>query len=343
MKNNPLKKSVKYCLQHVAARLGPQSRRHHSPQLLVLMYHRILPKLDERAQFEEPGMIVTPESFSLHLEILNKRFTFVRLSEWIKKKNNGSRLPAMACAITFDDGWADNYEFAYPLLQENSIPATIFLVSELVGTSHRFWPERLARLIVSISSEPKKYQSHPVLPWIMELSKTDRIQDIDQTNEGISQIISRAKEMNDEDIHARLDSIEHELGFNSFDSKPSLLNWNQLSEMTNSGLIDAGSHTCRHIRLNADTSDAVLQQEIITSKKQIERHTGHTVTSFCFPNGDYSPQALAMAREHYACAVTTCPGWNTAKTDNYLLRRFNIHEDVTSDKTAFLARISGWL
>ena len=343
MVNNPVKKTVKYCLQHVAARLGPQSRRHNRPQLLVLMYHRILPKPDRRTQFEEPGMIVTPESFSLHLEILKNRFTMVRLSEWIEKKNNGSRLPAMACAITFDDGWADNYEFAYPLLQEHSIPATIFLVSDMIGTSYRFWPERLARLIISITSEPVKYQSHPALPWIMQLCKTDRIHDTPKTSDDFSHIISRAKALTDEDIHARLDSIEQELGFNNNDSESSLLNWNQLSEMIDSGLVEAGSHTCRHIRLNPDTSDAVLQQEIINSKNQIEGHTGQTVTSFCFPNGDYSPQALAMVREHYACAVTTCPGWNTAKTDNYLLRRLGIHEDVTSNKTAFLARISGWL
>jgi peptidoglycan/xylan/chitin deacetylase (PgdA/CDA1 family) len=343
MKRNPAKKVARYCLQHAAARLGPQSRKHRSPQLLVLMYHRILPKEDQRARFEEPGMMVTPESFSLHLEILKRRFSLVQLSEWIERKQNGSQLPPMACAITFDDGWADNYEFAYPLLQKHSTPATIFMVSGMTGTTYSFWPERLARLIISLTGKPHQFQSHPALTWVRELCKTDQVHEVSHTTDGLSQIISRAKVLTDMEINSRLDCIGQELGLNDNETMASLLNWDQLSEMTSSGLVEPGSHTCHHTRLTAQVSGQILESEIIDSKLEIERRTGMPVKTFCYPNGDYTPRALALVKSHYSSAVTTMSGWNSTSSDNHLLHRIGIHDDVANSKTSFLSRISGWV
>lgn len=343
MANYTIKHIIKRAIQIIAAKFGPHTRMSPSPQLLVLMFHRILPLTDERILFEEPGMIVTPETFKMNLEAIIEFFEIVKLSEWIENKEKGIPLPAKACAITFDDGWADNYEFAYPILHEMNIPATIFLVSDMIGTKSMFWPERLARTIHSITLNQPQQWTNPLLDWIRAAPTDFSYSTKAPSREELSQIIAHAKQFSDKDIHKRLDEIELEIGLPDLPENPSLLNWKQVKKMTESGLIEAGSHTCHHVRLNDQISVDIMTKEILKSKVQIEDQISLPVKTFCFPNGDYSPLALELVKNNYIGAVTTERGWNTSNCENDRLHRMGIHEDVATDKTAFLSRISGWI
>ncbi len=343
MKNNRLKNIVKSSLQKAAAHLGPHARSARQPQLLILMYHRILPANDERIKLEEPGMYVTPETFKKNIETLRPFFKFVKLSEWLDKKQKNLPLPAKACAITFDDGWADNYEFAYPVLQGMGVPATIFIVSDMIGTNTQFWPERLASIATSISTEQPDKWSIPELKWL-RCAKTDyKFLKCAPSTEEITQLITHAKQLSDQEINIHLDRIKSKLGLKYTSCNPALLSWPQIKEMVNSDLIEAGSHTCHHIRLGNQTPIEIIKKEIVRSKQTIEKQLGKPTTIFCFPNGDYSETALELVRQYYSAAVTTSKGWNSIKSNEYLLNRIGVHEDIAKNRTAFLARISGWL
>ena len=330
----PLKHISKRSIQHIAANFGQHTRLSKEPQLLILMYHRILPEQDSRAKLEEPGMMVTPETFRMHMRLIKQHFDVLSLSQWIKRKHNGETLPARCCAITFDDGWADNYEFAYPILQEFNLPATIFLVSDMMGKNQLFWPERLARLLTDIALTCPEQWDHPSLDWIKNNTLSYEFTTIPPDQEQLSEIINQVKELQDDEIHDRINTIETELQLDN-KSPPSLLNWQQMAEMCASGLIEAGSHTCHHIRLTAGQNEETLKQEIIQSKSQIEKQLGQSIETFCYPNGDYSPRAVELVKQNYQCAVTTSKGWNTTNTDEHLLHRIGVHEDISRRQNRF--------
>jgi peptidoglycan/xylan/chitin deacetylase (PgdA/CDA1 family) len=339
-----LKPILKRQAQTLAAGIAPMLWQFRREQLPILMYHRILPADDVRAASEQPGMIVHPETLRLQLRTLKRHFEIVSLEDWVERATTGRTLPDRACAITFDDGWRDNYEHAYPALVDEQVPATIFIVSGMVGTDQSFWPERLADLLRhGISRYGKALFELPAFNWLYALevplpSTTD-----DLSRERLDAFIVQAKRFPDTDIHERLAHMADILTLNEYQHDLALADWDQLAEMVEGGFVNIGSHTRRHVRLTSEVHTDTLENEIVGSKTEIEKRLGRSVRLFCYPNGDYSPEARALVARHYLGACSTIHGWHRRTADLHTMHRIGVHQDISYDETSFLARLSGWL
>ena len=280
-------------------------------------------------------MYVTPESFEKHIGWLGDFITPVRLSTWIDRLAQGEPLPRRSVAITFDDGWHDNYTHAYPILKKHNIPATIFAVSGMIGTTRTFWPNRLSQLLSN-----QKFHTNWAsgLEWLAEISPLKPHQL--RSAEALSQVIHACKQLPDADIYGHLDAIQKE-GIEGGDER-TMLNWNEIAEMQNSGLVDIGCHTENHSRLLDTLSPELTEHEILSSKRALEERLNKTVDLFCYPNGDISPHAAKIVSSHYRAAVTTQTGINAIEQNLFELKRIGMHEDVSNSRSAFLARLSGW-
>lgn len=96
----------------------------------VLMYHSINPKSDKVMY----RLIVSPNTFAKQMQFLkSRRYNIVNLETAGRMIQNKERVPPKTIAITFDDGFKDNYIYAYPVLKKLGIPATIFLIYDEVG------------------------------------------------------------------------------------------------------------------------------------------------------------------------------------------------------------------
>lgn len=114
----------------------------------VLMYHRVAPLSDKDARNRLVRSLTTqPEVFDQHMRYLVETgYTFVSTEQIADAVAHHQPLPVRAVAITFDDGYACLYWYAYPILRRYRIPATVFMVTGKIGaTDHLSW-ERLLEM-----------------------------------------------------------------------------------------------------------------------------------------------------------------------------------------------------
>ncbi|TCS44109.1 polysaccharide deacetylase family protein [Reinekea marinisedimentorum] len=328
-----IKTLVKGAITVTKSNFGQHSLPTTKNKLWVLMYHRILPKDDPRASLEEPGMIVTPDTLNMHITELKKLFEIVDLEDWLNRFKLGEKLPPKACAITFDDGWLDNYEYALPILKAHQAPATLFAVANKIGTCFRFWPNIVIELIAM--GAHNQLRLHPMFEQATQLAKHAF------SAESAAECIKQLKKYSEDEIYTALNSIEWQESFNQ--SRPALMDWQQLNEMQASGLVNTGSHTCSHRRLNKELSESALQQEVVESRRILQQKLGTEINLFCFPNGDYNEQAINLTKQNYLAAVTTQRGINSAqRLKTHEIHRTALHNDISDTPSKFRARLAGW-
>jgi glycosyltransferase involved in cell wall biosynthesis/peptidoglycan/xylan/chitin deacetylase (PgdA/CDA1 family) len=102
----------------------------------ILMYHRVAPR--DRG-LAAPTWNVTPHQFRTQLQgLLARGFEAWPLTKLIEARRQRLRIPSNAFAVTFDDGYENNYQRAWPILRDLGIPATIFLATSYLNGSEPF-------------------------------------------------------------------------------------------------------------------------------------------------------------------------------------------------------------
>lgn len=115
---------------------GGGLRRLHGGKLVILTFHRVRPGGEDARTRAMRSLDAAVPDFRALLAWLQARYEPVALRDWLGRDTAPGR-PAFA--VTFDDGWADNYEHAFPVLRELGIPATIFLATGAVEERLPFW------------------------------------------------------------------------------------------------------------------------------------------------------------------------------------------------------------
>jgi peptidoglycan/xylan/chitin deacetylase (PgdA/CDA1 family) len=309
------------------------------PTLLILTYHRILPAEAPERAVEQPGMVTSPEALDMHVRLVKKLGAEpIHLNDWLEKSKKGQALPKLAVAYTFDDGWQDNYMYAYPRLKAQNTPATIFLVTQMVDTNETFWPEQVLKLLISQAIPPEDESFvwlHPYLPASIAGNEGRALSLIEA-----DEVISRLKSMDDATILANLETLyQAHSNLASTETSRAILNASELREMSRDDLIRYGAHTRHHYRLNRLNNDQTLKEELIGCLDDLKALSSASVPIFCYPNGDITGKGETLVSEHYEAACTTKTGWNRAGCDPYDLHRFNLHDGNSFGSLKLLATI----
>jgi peptidoglycan/xylan/chitin deacetylase (PgdA/CDA1 family) len=260
-----------------------------------------------------------------------------RMTDFLKE----GKTPRRGVALTFDDGYADNYDVARPLLETHDIPATFFLVGDWIGLDNAYWWDELADILLRPGQIPetfevilggKRYEHH--LGPAATYTDADRRADCDTrvwaAKRGsrlsfyyfIWKLLrtlpqgERAKTLTE--IRSWADAPGRAIDL------PVAITKDQVHRLAAEGLIEVGSHAQSHACLsNLDPSRQ--RQEMTNSKVTLEAIVERPVQSFAYPYGDYSRETPRLLKEEgYARACTIAPGQIRPGEDLFLLPRFHV-------------------
>jgi peptidoglycan/xylan/chitin deacetylase (PgdA/CDA1 family) len=289
------------------------NKRRAGPRLLrrfqILGYHKVSP---ERHPFFAP---VHPDVFEQHMRFLNRCYRVMSLQELVARSAQGD-VPERAVAITFDDGYRDNYDYAFPILQKYRFPATIFVATGAIGTGKLIWHDRVFDAFRFATVERARLNDAAVPELILNTGEA-RTRSLEVT-------LARAKCLFGQERQAFIDDIDCKLRPDLLPGEEQrMLTWDQIRVMQNAGM-EFGSHTVSHTIL-ARLPKREMIQEVTASKEELSSRLGTPVLSFAYPNGktaDYNEEVKSVLREcGYSCAVTCRSGFNHAFSDVFELRR----------------------
>jgi peptidoglycan/xylan/chitin deacetylase (PgdA/CDA1 family) len=266
-----------------------------SGAVVVLTLHRVL--RDRRSTASQRGIVVSEDSFRRLAEHLARACEPVDLSD----ARPGTPAKKIKVALTFDDGWEDNYSVALPIARAHRLPLTIFVCPGLFDRERPFWPERVAALV------------RPLDPAI--------------TADQIDRLIDGLKTQTPDNRDLTLRRLAESAGDNDGESTADrTFGWHQAAEMRLEG-VRFGSHTHTHQIVTSITA-AALRDELRQSKREIERRLRIRCEMLAYPNGNRSREAARIASEEgFRFAFTTERGAWTGSTDLMAIPRSNTSED----------------
>jgi len=124
--------------------------------------------------------------------------------------------------------------------------------------------------------------------------------------------------------------------------KPDKLDWEQIKEMKDSGLVSFGSHSLNHPFLENIEDSEILKKEISDSKRILEENLKKEVNTFSYPCGRLNSRVRQeVVSAGYKAAVVTNPGKNCLDDDIFALKRLRISENA-SNMFVFWIETSGY-
>jgi peptidoglycan/xylan/chitin deacetylase (PgdA/CDA1 family) len=287
--------------------------------LLVLNYHRIGNPDDD---LFDPGVFsATADQFDDQISCLKHHVSLLTLDEALSFVDGTNKEKKSRCRvlITFDDGYLDNYNTAFPILRSHGAQGVFFLATSMVGSCHVPWWDHIAYL-VKTARRRRFSLSYP----------TDLAVDIDEN--GLAQSLravlrSYKSPANSDPARFILELAERAGGEDPPKTVRRFLSWDEAREMSRGGMA-IGSHTDSHHVLSQLEPGKQLQ-ELSTSRTILKEQLGTEIDVLAYPVGgssSFTDQTQSAARDTgYRAAFSFYGGTNLqGKTSPYDVKRIGI-------------------
>jgi peptidoglycan/xylan/chitin deacetylase (PgdA/CDA1 family) len=323
-------------------------RRIHRGKSLILTYHGVLQKSTNSFVNR---ICIDSRVFEEQMRWLKRNYTVLPLSVLIDGLEGKVGLPPFAVAITFDDGFRNNFSAAFPILKSLEIPATVFLATAHIGAKDKYlWTDHVDSLILQAAggSMQVRVNGHSLNYEVSTLAGKE------MASENIRAYL---KTLNPEERNKRIKSLEGQVraspeperireadGFPSSsgpDERYAFLDWDEVRAMAQHG-IEFGSHTHSHAILST-LSEVELERELVESKRAIETELSRSCDLFSYPNGTSADFGVrdqrVLAELGFRAAASQIRGFNLPGGNLFALKRINIPR--SNDLSYFKAVLAG--
>ncbi|MBX9823649.1 MAG: polysaccharide deacetylase family protein [Xanthobacteraceae bacterium] len=290
---------------------------------VILTLHHVRPARRDAFQ-PNRSLEITPEFLeAVIVEFRRQDLEFISLDEMHRRLCEGC-FPNRFVCITFDDGYRDNLEYAYPILRYHRIPFAIFVASDFADWCGHLWWSTLEsvvsendRMTITIEGAPRTFVCRGVA-------------EKDATMRAIHQIMSRLPHEAEVQALAELAAMK---GIDTAaNCSAACMSWKELSGLAADPLVTIGAHTVSHPHLRKLAPEAA-RREMEAGAARVESMLGVQPRHLAYPFGDASavgPREFACAAElGFKTALTTRPGVLSAGDRNHLtsLPRISVNGD----------------
>lgn len=292
-----------------------------SNRLTVLTYHRI--RADGPSDphlFDEDVFGPTQSCFEQQMRWLKQNTTVLSEQELLmlvdKPRSNGTD---HYTAVTFDDGYRDNFDLAYPVLRAHSIPAIFFVCPCLLDERQAGWWDIIAYLVKQSAKsaielrgeilplgEERAWSIRALHGWMKSLPA--------QETADLLENLSQATEV-------PLPSVEMQ--------SDQLMTWEQVLEVSQNG-VAIGSHTHTH-RVLATLNGEKQLWELRESKSALDRRLGRDVSTIAYPAGRHGNFTAASMRIAQECGYRGAFSFHSGGNHLSSITPFDIHRIAALD------------
>lgn len=280
--------------------------------LRILMYHRVA-EVKDTPTIDSRSVSATPSMFAQQMRHLARYYHVVSLPDVLDAVTRKQPIRDRSVLITFDDAYADFADFAWPILRQLRLPATLFV--------------------------PTAYPGHPEMAfwWDRLYQAFDRTHQAELHDTPLG-TLSLAPDLRHRSLRALQNYIPitpHDEGMRLVDrvcaqlmetpvTCGSVLDWDQLRLLARDG-VTIGSHTRTHPILTQLPPDRI-RDEVHGSQQDLKKEIGYALPVFCYPNGDHDDTVTSiLVEEGIWMGFTTLVGDNVMNsTDLLRLRRIGI-------------------
>ncbi len=285
---------------------------------MVITYHRIGTTPDGL-----PGLEV--DHFRKHMEWIRRRCTPIAAGELRSAAESPPRRRP-AVLVTFDDGYRDYRELAYPILSALGIPSLVFLATAYTDEPTRlFWWDALTLALRHTRAAQVEPPWQPSTTWSLGTDDARRrfLREAKRHLKGVAETVK------EEAVRSLLECLG--VKPSGLAGERRMLTWDDVR--ATGDITEFGGHSHTHTilsRLDAGQLEAELRQ----CRDRLEAEIGRAPRFFAYPNGkaeDFDDSAKAALRRHgFETAFTTLEGTNGPATDWMAVRRFSGHGDASA-------------